>query len=51
MKVAQPSKHMIFTGPPGELLLYVFGRRAVARVEVSGPLEAIAAVHRTHFGM
>lgn len=39
------------TGPPGELLLYVFGRRAVARVEVSGPLEAIAAVHRTHFGM
>lgn len=39
------------TRPPGELLLYVFGRRAVARVEVSGPLEAIAAVHRTHFGM
>ena len=39
------------TGSPGELLLYVFGRQAVARVEVTGPAEAVAAVHQTHFGM
>ena len=39
------------SGPPGELLLYVFGRQAAARVEASGPPEAVAAVHRTHFGM
>jgi uncharacterized protein (TIGR03085 family) len=39
------------SGAPGELLLYVFGRQAAARVEVSGPPEAIAAVRRTHFGM
>jgi hypothetical protein len=39
------------SGPPGELLLYVFGRQAAAHVEVSGPPEAIAAVRRTHFGM
>jgi uncharacterized protein (TIGR03085 family) len=38
-------------GPPGELLLYVFGRQAAARVEVTGPPEAVAAVHHTHFGM
>jgi uncharacterized protein (TIGR03085 family) len=38
-------------GTPGELLLHVFGRQAAARVEVSGPAEAVAAVHRTHFGM
>ena len=38
-------------GPPGELLLYVFGRRSAAHVEVTGPAEAVAAVHRTHFGM
>jgi uncharacterized protein (TIGR03085 family) len=39
------------SGPPGELLLYLFGRQAAARVEVSGPPDAVAAVHRTHFGM
>ena len=32
------------SGPPGELLLYVFGRQTVAHVEVSGPPEAVAAV-------
>jgi uncharacterized protein (TIGR03085 family) len=39
------------SGPPGELLLYAFGRQAAAQVEVSGPPEAVAAVRRTHFGM
>jgi hypothetical protein len=39
------------SGAPGELLLYVFGRQAAARVEVKGPAEAVATVHRTHFGM
>jgi uncharacterized protein (TIGR03085 family) len=38
-------------GPPGELLLYIFGRQPVARVEVSGPPDALAAIERTHFGM
>lgn len=36
---------------PGELLLFVFGRQAAARVEVSGPPEAVEVVGRTHFGM
>lgn len=39
------------SGPPGELLLYVFGRQAAAQVEVSGAPDAVAAVRRTHFGM
>ena len=39
------------SGPPGELLLYLFGRQPVARVEVGGPTVAVAAVERTHFGM
>jgi hypothetical protein len=39
------------SGPPGELLLYIFGRQAVARVEITGPAEAVAAVRHTHFGM
>ena len=39
------------SGPPGELLLYVFGRQAVARVELTGPAEAVVMVQRTHFGM
>ena len=39
------------TGRPGELLLYLFGRQAAARVEVSGPGEAVGAVERARFGM
>ncbi|WP_433665993.1 TIGR03085 family metal-binding protein [Nocardia sp. CA-136227] len=39
------------SGSPGELLLYLFGRRAAARIEVTGPEQAVAAVERTHFGM
>ena len=39
------------SGPPGEILLYVFGREAAAQIEVSGPPQAVAAVRRTHFGM
>jgi uncharacterized protein (TIGR03085 family) len=39
------------TGPPGELLLYLFGRRDAARVELSGPDAAIRAVRDTPFGL
>lgn len=39
------------SGLPGELLLYVFGRQRAATVEVTGPTDAVAAVHRTAFGM
>jgi uncharacterized protein (TIGR03085 family) len=39
------------SGLPGELLLYFFGRQGAARVEVTGPADAVAAVHRTQFGM
>jgi uncharacterized protein (TIGR03085 family) len=39
------------SGPPGELLLFVFGRQHAAYVDVTGPADALAAVHRTHFGM
>jgi uncharacterized protein (TIGR03085 family) len=38
-------------GPPGELLLYLFGRRRAAQVEVSGTHAAIQAVHHARFGM
>ncbi len=38
-------------GPPGELLLYLFGRQSAAHVEVSGPAAAVEAVRRGQFGM
>ena len=34
----------VITGTPAELLLYTFGRRAVAQVDVSGPSEATDAL-------
>ena len=39
------------TGLPGELLLYLFGRREAASVETTGPDPAIEAVRSGHFGM
>ncbi|WP_067888895.1 TIGR03085 family metal-binding protein [Nocardia vaccinii] len=38
-------------GLPGELLLYLFGRRSAAEVELSGPAEAVETVRRARFGM
>ncbi len=38
-------------GPPGELLLYLFGRQAAAQVEVAGVPAATSAVRETSFGM
>jgi uncharacterized protein (TIGR03085 family) len=38
-------------GLPGELLLFLFGRRGVADVKIAGSPSAIEAVHRTPFGM
>jgi uncharacterized protein (TIGR03085 family) len=38
-------------GPPGELLLYLFGRQDAAHVEVSGPAAAVEAVRRARFGV
>jgi uncharacterized protein (TIGR03085 family) len=49
VRAGEPTARL--SGLPGELLLYVFGRQAGAQVEVSGPPEAVAALHRTHFGM
>lgn len=47
----RPGAPALLSGPPGELLLYLFGRQDAADVEVSGPPGAVAAVHGTHFGM
>jgi uncharacterized protein (TIGR03085 family) len=49
VRTGEPTARL--TGSPGELLLYVFGRQGAAHVRVIGPAEAVAAVHRTHFGM
>jgi hypothetical protein len=38
-------------GQPGELILFLFGRKSAAQVEVIGPADPVAAVHRTRFGM
>jgi uncharacterized protein (TIGR03085 family) len=38
-------------GPPGDLLLYLFGRQGAADVEVTGPAAAVEAVRRARFGM
>ncbi len=39
------------TGQPGEVLLYLFGRQRVARVELDGALEGVQRVAATRFGI
>lgn len=38
-------------GLPGELLLFLFGRRGAADVEITGPAEAVAILNETAFGI
>lgn len=45
----QPAARL--AGPPGELLLYLFGRQDAAQVEVDGPSAAVHALRDTHLGM
>jgi len=49
VRAAEPT--VLLSGRPGELLLYIFGRQAVAHIDVTGPPQAVATVRRTHFGM
>ena len=49
VRAAEPLARL--SGPPGELLLYLFGRGAAARVEILGPAQAVATIRETHFGM
>jgi uncharacterized protein (TIGR03085 family) len=49
VRKGEPTARLV--GPPGELLLYLFGRPAAAQVEVTGAAPAIAAVRGAHFGM
>lgn len=51
MTVRSGAPTVRISGPPGELLLYLFGRQAAAQVAMSGPPQAVAKVYRTHFGM
>jgi uncharacterized protein (TIGR03085 family) len=44
---AKGSPAAVLTGEPAELLLYLFGRRGHARVELSGPPEAVKALTHT----
>jgi|HubBroStandDraft_1064217.scaffolds.fasta_scaffold333320_1 uncharacterized protein (TIGR03085 family) len=39
------------TGRPGELALYLSGRKGVAQVELGGPPEAVAALRDARFGI
>jgi uncharacterized protein (TIGR03085 family) len=39
------------TGEPGELLLFLFGRRGVAEVDVDGPMAAIRVVNAAKIGL
>lgn len=51
MSVRSGEPRALLSGPPGELLLYLFGRQAVAQVELVGSPEAVAALRSTHLGM
>ena len=39
------------SGPPSEILLYLFGRRSAAQVEVTGQPAAVSALGRFELGV
>ena len=49
--VPHPPENLCQLPLPGELLLFLFGRRDAAAVDVSGSPEVIEALQRTPFGM
>jgi uncharacterized protein (TIGR03085 family) len=51
LRVRRGKSTVRLTGQPGDLLLYLFGRQGAAKVEVSGPGEAVEAVEQVRFGV
>jgi uncharacterized protein (TIGR03085 family) len=47
----QGEQTAVLTGRPGELSLYLMGRKAAANVDVTGPAAAVAAVQAAAFGV
>jgi len=43
--------HATLTGTPGEIVLYLSGRKTAAQVEMGGPPEAVEAVRAAKFGL
>ena len=44
-------RDVVVTGPVGELVLELYGRRSVAQVAYDGPPDAVAAVRAAEFGI
>jgi len=51
VEVRTGDPHVTITGPPGELVLFVSGRQSVARVHLSGPLDAGAKLRSARLGL
>lgn len=50
--VVRPGEpHVTVTGPPGELALFMSGRQRVARVEISGPPDAVSQLRAARLGV
>jgi len=48
-KQAEPS--VTVRGPVGELVMFVYGRQALSKVELFGDDESVAAVNTAEFGI
>lgn len=51
VNVGAGEPHVTVTGPPGELLLFMFGRQDVARVDASGPPDAVERLKAARLGL
>jgi uncharacterized protein (TIGR03085 family) len=51
VEVRPGDPHVTVKGPPGELVLFMSGRQRVARVDVSGPPDAVARLQATRLGV
>lgn len=51
VKAPQPAGNVVVRGTVGDLVLYCYGRKSAAHVELKGTDEAIAALQSTPFGV
>lgn len=49
LKAGEPT--VTIAGPVGEIVLFLYGRGAVAQVELDGPADAVAQLRSTSFGI
>lgn len=51
IRAGRGRRTVVLSGPPVDVLLYLYGRTGAAQVDIDGPPDAVAAVNEASFGI